>query len=518
MFGNLARAGARFGLAGLALLIASNALQNAVAKGDSRTLTMHHVHTGETITVTYMRDGKYDETALKKLDWFLRDWRRNEEVRMDPHLFDVLWQVYRETGATKPIEIICGYRSPNTNALLRARSGGVAEFSQHILGKAIDFFIPSVPLTKLRAVGLQLQRGGVGFYPRSGSPFVHLDVGTVRHWPGISREQLVKIFPHGGTVHIPRDGKPLPGFAQALAEIERRGDVPNARSLMLARAAGAIGEREERVAELMAQNHRESLVALVNSGRDNGVAKGKEAPVALASLRSIKHAPTKPLVQVASAAPVPLPHVRPKLLRLASAKSRPAVAPVTTDSAGHIVDQRFWPGPNQDATAPFEVASADMSQTGSIGGYIDALAYASERPSQRQAAPKNVPKPMGQRLRAHLPRLVSPAMADTPVEPQTMEAKSLLGTPMAIGGQRLSSPWTRAAMLTPSVVEAMTVTRLGSGDPRLLRDLLYKPARAVAMNFSNDPQAGMTADRFSGDAVVFLATTPFVPQQTASLQ
>ena len=225
MFGNLARGGVRFGLAVRIMLVAGSSLQNAIAEGDTRTLTMHHVHTGETITVTYMRDGEYDEAALKKLDWFMRDWRRNEEQRMDPRLFDVMWQAYRDTGASKPIEIICGYRSPNTNALLRTRSGGVAKFSQHILGKAIDFFIPGVPLAKLRAVGLQLQRGGVGFYPRSGSPFVHLDVGTVRHWPGISREQLVKIFPDGRTVHIPSDGKPLPGYAEALAEIERRGNV-----------------------------------------------------------------------------------------------------------------------------------------------------------------------------------------------------------------------------------------------------------------------------------------------------
>ncbi len=356
MFGNLARAGVRFGLAALVLFIASNALQNAIAEGDTRTLTMRHVHTGETITVTYMRDGVYDEAALKKLDWFMRDWRRNEETRMDPHLFDILWQAYRETGATKPIEIICGYRSPGTNALLRARSGGVAKFSQHIVGKAIDFFIPDVPLAKLRAVGLQLQRGGVGFYPRSGSPFVHLDVGTVRHWPGISREQLVRIFPHGRTVHIPRDDRPLPGYAQALAEIERRGDVPNARSLKLAHAAGAITARDERVAELVAQGRRQSLIALVSSGRDNGVAKDKAAPVVLASLKSTTPAQIKPRVQsaqqLASAAPVQLPHVRPELSTLASAESRPAPVPVMTASADNVFDRRFWPGPIQNETAP----------------------------------------------------------------------------------------------------------------------------------------------------------------------
>ena len=277
LFGNLARGGVRFGLAVTIMLVAGSSLQNAIAGGDTRTLTMHHVHTGETITVTYMRDGEYDEAALKKLNWFMRDWRRNEEQRMDPRLFDVMWQAYRDTGATKPIEIICGYRSPNTNALLRTRSGGVAKFSQHILGKAIDFFIPGVPLAKLRAVGLQLQRGGVGFYPRSGSPFVHLDVGTVRHWPGISRQQLVKIFPEGRTVHIPSDGKPLPGYAEALAEIERRGNAPNARSLKLARAAGAITEHDERVAELVAEGRQQTLVALVEFGPRQWLYQGRSA-------------------------------------------------------------------------------------------------------------------------------------------------------------------------------------------------------------------------------------------------
>jgi uncharacterized protein YcbK (DUF882 family) len=515
--GLLARTSVRVALAALALFIAGNALRYAAADDDTRTLTMHHVHTGETITVTYMRDGRYDRAALKKLDWFLRDWRRNEETRMDPHLFDVLWQAYRDTGATKPIEIICGFRAPGTNAFLRTRSGGVARYSQHILGKAIDFFIPGVPLSKLRAVGLQMQRGGVGFYPRSGSPFVHLDVGTVRHWPGISRAQLVKIFPHGRTVHIPSDGKPLPGYAEALAEIEREGNVPNARSLKLARAAGAITAYEERVAELVGQGRRQSLIALVNSGRDNGVGRGEARPLALASL-------SRQPVPVASA--VPVPPARPPLMTLASAESKPVapartafVGPAKTASASNVFDQRFWPGPVQNVTKPtmpFEIAGADMTSTGSTRSSHELLAYASD--TRAQVTRKPVQKPMGQHLRAHLPRLVSPAWADTIEAPLTMEAKSLLGTPMAIGGQRLGSPWMRAAMLTPSVSHAMMVSRLRDNDPRLLRDLLYKPVRAVAISFSDDPQAGMTTDRFSGDAVVFLATTRFVPQQTASLQ
>ena len=96
--------------------------------------------------------------------------------------------------------------------MLRRRSRGVARFSQHMLGHAMDFYIPGVPLEQLREIGLRLQRGGVGFYPTSGSPFVHMDTGGVRMWPRMTRDQLVRVFPDGRTVHIPSDGKPLPAM------------------------------------------------------------------------------------------------------------------------------------------------------------------------------------------------------------------------------------------------------------------------------------------------------------------
>ena len=131
-----ARAGLRVSVAGLCLLGASNALQTAVAEGDTRTLSFHHLHTGEDITITYKRDGRYDDAALKKLDWFMRDWRKERDTHMDPHLFDLLWETYREVGATEPIQVVCGYRSPSTNAMLRARSTGVAESSQHMQGSS----------------------------------------------------------------------------------------------------------------------------------------------------------------------------------------------------------------------------------------------------------------------------------------------------------------------------------------------------------------------------------------------
>jgi uncharacterized protein YcbK (DUF882 family) len=205
------------------LLCGSQALQNAVAEGDTRTISLHHVHTDEDITITFKREGRYDEAALEKLNWFLRDWRKQQETKMDPHLIDLVWEAHRETGSKEPIWVICGYRSPETNAMLRRHSNGVARFSQHMLGHALDFYIPGVPLDKLRVIGLRLQRGGVGFYPTSGSPFVHMDTGGVRMWPRMTHDQLVRVFPDQRTVYLPTDNRPLAGYDLALADIKARG-------------------------------------------------------------------------------------------------------------------------------------------------------------------------------------------------------------------------------------------------------------------------------------------------------
>src|SRR5216684_2109589 len=193
--------GPRAGLVALIILLSNNGLESAVANGDTRTLSLHHIHTDEDITITYKRNGRYDEEALKKLDHFVRDWRKEEEIHMDPQLFDVIWEASREVAGDKTIHVVCGYRSPATNAMLRHRSSGVAKFSQHTLGKAMDFYIPGVPLEQLRAVGLYLQRGGVGFYPTSGSPFVHLDTGNVRHWPAIAADQIPRLIAEGQSLH-----------------------------------------------------------------------------------------------------------------------------------------------------------------------------------------------------------------------------------------------------------------------------------------------------------------------------
>jgi uncharacterized protein YcbK (DUF882 family) len=196
------------------LTVASNA--------ETRTLKIYHVHLNERSEITYKRNGKFLPDGLNKLNRALRDWRRNEPTKMDPRLFDVVWEAYKRTGATGYINVIGGYRSAATNSMLRKRSKGVAEKSQHVLGRAMDFYIPGVSLKKLRNAGLQAQAGGVGYYPTSGSPFVHMDVGNIRHWPRMSRSELLAVFPNGKTVHVPSDGKPLPGYEIALAAAKSR--------------------------------------------------------------------------------------------------------------------------------------------------------------------------------------------------------------------------------------------------------------------------------------------------------
>jgi uncharacterized protein YcbK (DUF882 family) len=264
----VARTGYSVALALFICICGSKALQNAVAEGDTRTITMHHLHTGEDITITYKRNGRYDDAALEKLNWFLRDWRRGEQTRMDPHLIDLVWEVQREANAKDAIEVVCGYRAPQTNAMLRRRSGGVARFSEHMLGHALDFYIPGIRLEQLREIGLRLQRGGVGFYPTSGSPFVHMDTGGVRMWPRMTHDELARVFPDGRTVHIPSDGRPLPGYALALADVKKRGGMPSELSLDAARSAGVNVETVVASNERPAVNPFAKLLGLAHDAED----------------------------------------------------------------------------------------------------------------------------------------------------------------------------------------------------------------------------------------------------------
>ncbi len=185
----------------------------STAYAQTRTISFRNMHTKEELTVVYMRAGRHIPDAMQKINQILRDWRRNESIRMNPKLIDLIYEVHEATRSREPINVVSGYRSPVTNAALRRRSSGVARNSQHILGNATDLFFPDVPVSKIREVALRFQQGGVGYYPTSGQPFVHIDVGRVRHWPRMSPQQLARIFPDGNTLHIPSDGRPLPRTA-----------------------------------------------------------------------------------------------------------------------------------------------------------------------------------------------------------------------------------------------------------------------------------------------------------------
>ena len=181
----------------------------AAALGETRTLSMYNIHTKETLTVTFKRDGKYDDAALKQLNTFMRDWRAKEETKMDPALIDLVWTLHKQLGSKKPIHLVSAFRSSATNASLRKKGGGQAKRSQHILGKAADIHFPDVPVKLLRNSALVQEHGGVGYYPTSGIPFVHVDTGNVRMWPRIPRLELAALFPDGKTKYLPSDGKPI---------------------------------------------------------------------------------------------------------------------------------------------------------------------------------------------------------------------------------------------------------------------------------------------------------------------
>jgi uncharacterized protein YcbK (DUF882 family) len=200
--------------AGLAVTLAGTllwpaAVQNASASGETRTLSMFNIHTKEAITVTFKKDGRYDTDALKQLNHFMRDWRKDQSREMDPELIDLIWSLHQSLGSQVPVKLICGYRTASTNERLRKRGGGQAKASQHILGKAADIVFPDVPVKTLRNSALVQEWGGVGYYPTSGVPFVHVDTGRVRMWPRIARLELAALFPNGHTKYLPLDGKPI---------------------------------------------------------------------------------------------------------------------------------------------------------------------------------------------------------------------------------------------------------------------------------------------------------------------
>lgn len=507
----LLRTGQSIGIAALALLIGCASLQNAAANGDTRTLSFKHLHTGELLTITYKRDGRYDDEALKKINWELRDWRRNEAIRIDPKVLDAVWELYREVGATEPIEIICGYRAPATNAMLRRRSNGVARFSQHTLGKAIDLHIPGVSLAKQREAALRLQRGGVGYYPSS--TFIHVDVGRIRHWPRMTYAQLSKVFPDGRTVHIPSNGKPLRNYKLALADVARGGRSPSPTSIDAARTAGI---------DVSTPRKRPALLAkLFGGGMDAEEVEDNSRANAAPAARQA--APAK----VALATTIPGPRANPRRsIDTAATEPAPVEKPIQTASADGFIPRssvqeqtaRTTPWPLREAQndrVPLEIAlayAADLSElpTSSIAP-TGTIAAPADLSGAKDTARRNVDgAPVAALVKKSSERLT--AGATSKVTPHTTIRPSVAVT----AGMRFDDPWLRAAMFAPSLYTSFTTSLSGEPDYASLQRLMDKPAATVKMTFSDTPNPGLTSDRFSGGAVVFVSTLTF--QHTAALQ
>ncbi|MEN9754546.1 MAG: hypothetical protein RLZ07_928 [Pseudomonadota bacterium] len=303
---------------------------NAIANGESRTISIYHTHTGESLTVEYKRNGSFDRDALEKLNWLLRDWRRDEPTSMDPRLFDIVWEAQRSVGSTEPINVVSAYRSPQTNAMLRRQSKAVAKNSQHMLGKAMDFYLTDANTADVREVGLRMQRGGVGYYPNAYTPFVHLDAGSVRHWPRMSHDELARLFPDGKTVHIPSDGRPLERYAEAEQEILANGGTVLGTSLADAGEGGITskpkslwavlfggGNTEDDESEVIAQKPVSRVaVAKATPSSDEEAPDTPEAAITRKPTQSkpLPMAALPPLssFKMAKAAPkAPMPQARP---------------------------------------------------------------------------------------------------------------------------------------------------------------------------------------------------------------
>ncbi len=152
----------------------------AMPRMGSYKIAFRNTHTGETFSGTYRSGSRYLPDAFDKINVVLRDFRTDEMFPIDPRVIDIMYLVHSRTGSKEPFDVLSGYRSAKTNAMLRKASGGVARNSLHMTGQAIDLRLPGFSTRRIRDIGSAIKAGGVGYYP--GSDFVHLDTGKIRTW------------------------------------------------------------------------------------------------------------------------------------------------------------------------------------------------------------------------------------------------------------------------------------------------------------------------------------------------
>ena len=482
------------GLAAIFAFASAGNLENAIANGDTRELSFHHMHTGEMLTVTFKREGRYDPQGLEKINWLLRDWRRDEPTRMDPQLFDLLWEIHREVDAKEPVTIVSAYRSPQTNAMLRKRGRGVARFSQHMMGKAIDFYIPGVELSDLRIAGLRMERGGVGFYPTSGSPFVHMDTGGIRHWPRMTRDQLARVFPNGKTVHLPADGKPMPGYDIALAALEKRGARPGQIALASRGAPGPDAVETETPERPSVTGRAKTFIASLF-----GKADEEEEETTAAPRRRL------PAVASLTAGPPPPGSTPPPVAGLPRATASAVVAP----------------------TIPAQQTPQLAWQTGPAG----ALAPETKPVAMASIIPLPRPRPDDIEITASLPEAIVGRPAAQPTGPTLAYAPAA----RPLGGAQVPLPqrFVRATVPAPTTQREFALAAMAPADlmhgpmmqfvaelyhPDFKARGLIDPAHAaLRIAFGRDLAEAPPTARFSGPAIAPIPVVAFGRSATGSL-
>lgn len=542
------------------------------AAAETRTLDLYNAHTKERLTITFKKNGRYIPSALSELNRFLRDWRRNEAINMDPRLFDTVWQLYTESGSRQPIHVVCGYRSRATNNMLRSRSKGVAENSQHTLGKAMDMFIPDVSVSKLRAIGVKMQNGGVGYYPSANSPFVHIDVGSVRTWPRMSRSQLLALFPDGKTAHLPSDGKPLPGYQQALAELKKNGRATRSVSVASAGAASTgsakkgsllamlFGDEEDEGEEIAAgtmSTKGQSLTAPAKAAAPNakavstktvlpGVGVTEEpapvappkaaAPVVVVDAPIPKPAPDAPVTTMAEATlpavaeeapatvalaePPPAPRAKPEELVALAAVDAEMIIPRARPEIEEQVDLAdatpvVTPDAAIEATpapATAQLALAEVANDPSLPPEVAALGY----------APAAAEEPAA--LRPAAPPLRTARLAP----PAAVGAATGQGDPLSpLVGGKSDSLAALTAVPAPAdlpIYDAAssawwgTFARLAHPDQNDAVSLLNEPVTVIRARFSTAVYADLTASRFTGAALPRLQVMSFQPRRDLAMR
>lgn len=160
----------------------SNAFGLLKGAGDIRRIRMYSGRTGESLDTIYWIEGEYIPEVLTEINYFMRDWRSGESVKMDARTVDIMAASHRLMDVSEPFMLLSGYRCPKTNAMLRSHSKGVARNSLHMKGQAADLRLQSRSVGQMAQAAAACASGGVGRYSRSN--FVHMDCGPVRSWGG----------------------------------------------------------------------------------------------------------------------------------------------------------------------------------------------------------------------------------------------------------------------------------------------------------------------------------------------